>query len=260
MRVHLVAAILVLMSFGPAFSHAASVTGQDSWSDLLDRTERAYARGDHDTLRLLRDDLTKLLDADLTNRERSILRYTVAYLAWRLLALSGTELSAGPSLTDRDALLHDAAALLRADVAENPANAESHALLAGVYGLQVETELDGMTFGMQALRASARAVELEPDNPRVLLLDAVGKLHTPRPFGGGDEKAEIQIRKAVTLFRSQYPDPPWPRWGLIDAYAWLGQIVARRGDSTAAKVYYRRALDLEPRFTWILDVLMPALD
>ena len=227
----------------------------ETFGALIDRLERAYVQGDGPELMAVRADLTNLLDTGLTAGQRSIARYTVAYVNFRLFTVP----DAVPA-DDRAALLDDAVNLLTSDLEADDGNAESHALLASVYGMQIDSAWKGMTLGRRASQASARAVELAPGNPRVLLQDGVGKLHTPRIFGGGTDRAEAMLRRALAAFRTEPRDRPWPRWGLIDTYAWLGQISIERDDLAAARRYYEQALDIEPEFAWVRYALLPALE
>ena len=227
----------------------------ETFAALVERLERAYPAGDAAELLAVRADLADLPDAGLTAGQRSLTRYTTAYVNWRLFTIP----DAVPA-DDRAALLDDAVDLLTRDLEADDGNAESHALLASVYGMQIDSAWKGMTLGRRASRASARALELAPGNPRVLLQDGVGKLHTPRMFGGGADRAEAMLHRALAAFRTEPPDRPWPRWGLIDAYAWLGQISVERDDLAAARRHYGQALDLEPEFAWVRYALLPALE
>ena len=241
---------------GTAESQAAT-SFADVWPGLIERIERGYVRGDASEMRAAVATLGELRETELTEDQRSLVRYTAAYANWRLAVLP----DGAPDDDGRDALLDNAVELLDENLATNDGDAESHALLASVYGLQIgRSPLRGMLLGIRAGRASARAVELAPGNPRVLLLDGVGKLNTPRMFGGGEDKAELLLRQAVAAFTTEPPDRPWPRWGRIDAYGWLGQLMAGRGDVDAARQLYLRALEIEPAFAWVREVLLPALD
>ena len=207
-------------------------------------------------IRTARTELKELLGSELTDDQRSIVRYTVAYLDWRLSFLTD-----GAGGEDPDTLLDEVVALLVEDLTDNDANAESHALLASVYGLQIgQSSRRGAFLGRRAARARERAENLAPRNPRVLLLAGIGKLYTPRRFGRGEDMAESLLHSAVAAFRTDPVGRPWPRWGRIDAYAWLGQVAARRDDFDAAWRYYLQALDLEPDFAWVRWILLPALD
>lgn len=239
----------------PAPPAGAQVGFDETFTALIERLERAYVLGDGPELLALRADLTELLDTGLTDGRRSIARYTVAYVNWRLFTIPD-----GVPADDRAALLDDAVELLTRDLEADDGNAESHALLASVYGMQIDSAWKGMTLGRRASRASARALELAPGNPRVLLQDGVGKLHTPGMFGGGAGRAEAMLLRALAAFRTEPPDRPWPRWGLIDAYAWLGQISVERDDLASARRYYEQALDVEPGFAWVRYALLPALE
>ena len=79
-------------------------------------------------------------------------------------------------------------------------------------------------------------------------------------FGGGVDRAERWFRSAVGFFEAQPADPAWPDWGRADAYAWLGRTLETLGNTAGARVQYRKALDVEPEFAWVRDVLLPDLD
>ena len=239
----------------PSAPAGAAAGFDEAFPALVERLERAYVRGDAPELLAVRAGLTELLDTGLTGGQRSVTRYTVAYVNWRLFTIPD-----GVPAGDRPALLDDAVATLTRDLEADDGNAESHALLASVYGMQIDSVWKGMTLGRRASRASARALDLAPGNPRVLLQDGVGKLHTPGMFGGGADRAEAMLLRALTAFRAEPSDRPWPRWGLIDTYAWLGQISVERENLDAARRYYEQALDLEPEFAWVRDVLLPGLE
>lgn len=252
----IVAAAAVCTALGLPAPPAAAASGFDeTFPASIERLERAYVLGDGPELLAVRADLTDLLDTDLTDGQRSIIRYTVAYVNWRLFTIP-----AGVPADDRAALLDDAADLLTRDLEAGDGNPESHALLASVYGMQIDSAWKGMTLGRRASRASARALELAPGNPRVLLQDGVGKLHTPGMFGGGADRAEAMLLRALAAFRSEPPDRPWPRWGRLDTYAWLGQISVGRDDLASARRYYEQALGVEPGFAWVRYALLPALE
>jgi tetratricopeptide (TPR) repeat protein len=141
--------------------------------------------------------------------------------------------------------------------------AESYALLASVYGLQIGLSRVPMFAGMQLGPKSSewmdRAVAAGPRNPRVWLLKGIGDIHTPKAFGGGSDKAEQHLKQALALFAVDKPAPPLPTWGLAEAHLWLGQVYAARGQPDSARAEYNLALALQPRNGWITKVLIPAL-
>lgn len=142
--------------------------------------------------------------------------------------------------------------------------AESYALLASVYGMQIAVSRVPMIAGMQlGSKSSAwmeRAVTAGPRNPRVWLMKGIGAFHTPKAFGGGVDKAEQSLKHALVLFASDDPAAPLPAWGLADAHLWLGQVYAARKQRDSARAEYAAALKLQPRNGWISIVLIPALD
>ena len=139
--------------------------------------------------------------------------------------------------------------------------AESDALLSSVIGQQIGSNpLKGMTLGPKSSNAMERALQKGPQNPRVWLLKGIGEHYTPGMFGGGDDKAEASIRKAIPLFDNDKPATPAPTWGKDEAWLWLGQVLEERGKWEEARQAYQKSLELEPRNQWVSTELLPNLD
>lgn len=71
-----------------------------------------------------------------------------------------------------------------------------------------------MTYGPEAQAMLEEARKLNPDNPRVYLLEAQDKYFTPEQYGGSKEEARRLFEKAQKLFDSFQPETPiHPQWG-----------------------------------------------
>ena len=73
----------VVMVVGPA----PAADFEEVWPGLIERIERAYVQGDGPEMITVRTALDELLDSELTDDQRSITRYTAAYLNWRLFVI-----------------------------------------------------------------------------------------------------------------------------------------------------------------------------
>lgn len=80
-----------------------------------------------------------------------------------------------------------------------------------------------------SLEASDRALELEPDNPKMVWMRSWRRMHDFDYQG-----AEPGLRRALDLD----PLSPWARW----YHAALGELQIYRGDLTSAAEHYRRAI------------------
>ena len=71
-----------------------------------------------------------------------------------------------------------------------------------------------MTYGPEATAMLDEAKKMNPDNPRVYLLEAQDKYYTPEQFGGSKEEAKILFEKAQKLFEIFKPETSiHPHWG-----------------------------------------------
>jgi tetratricopeptide (TPR) repeat protein len=225
-----------------------------TWADIVARLEKGAAASDASVLRPAIADAEKLADVTGLDRERELALVGAAYGAWRLSTVPGVppaEIAAVLKTADKN---------LRDVLKANPKSAEAGALLASVVGLEIRYGGNKMALGPQAQSLREQALKLEPGNPRVVLQAAITTYHTPAEYGGGPDKSEAGLRQAVALFEREPAGRPWPNWGRFDAHAWLGQVLAARGDKAGARAEYNLALTAWPQSGWLKYVLMPALD
>jgi tetratricopeptide (TPR) repeat protein len=183
--------------------------------------------------------------------ERALSLYAIGYADWRLAFVPGT------STADRKSLLDDAQRQFEAVLAINANHAEAHAMLSSVLGSQIAfARIRAAELGPQSSGEIAKALAVEPNNPRVLLIQGMGLLHTPEEWGGGAAAAEPVLRRAVQLFNGEPPQRPWPNWGRADAHLWLGQTLEKNGNIAAARAEYEEALRLMPQSKFARAMLL----
>ena len=82
-----------------------------------------------------------------------------------------------------------------------------------------------MTEGPKASEALEKAKTLNPDNPRVYILEAQDKFYTPEQFGGSKEEAKKLFEKANDIFKVSKPGSTIePQWGRAQVAYFLAQL------------------------------------
>jgi len=243
-------ALLLAPALQPRRMAAQTLDPGELAERLRTEVEEAKIAGDADALRqiviLSRRAVTAFPEDGLLSH----------YAGYALYCLAGRTME-----TDMDAshaLLEEAELFLERSVKVEPI-AESYALLFSAIGMRIDGPVSAMSLGMQSGAARDRAKALGPRNPRVRLLEGVSAFHTPRAFGGGHEAALEHFLAAIELFAEDAPQPPLPAWGHAEAYAWLGQTHVALGQDEAARTAFERALELEPSYVWVREVLLPGL-
>jgi hypothetical protein len=71
------------------------------------------------------------------------------------------------------------------------------------------------TYGPQAAEALQRAKALDPENPRIYLLEGQDKFYTPEQFGGSKTEAKALFDQSLKKFEAFKPQSAiHPQWGI----------------------------------------------
>ena len=255
MKVVTLIASAALLSGATTTAESQQLTGTAKWADSASREiEAANAAGDLNRLTSAAAMLDRVLI--VTPNDPLLLYY-------RSLALyrSATLYTGLKKETEAKRALDEADLLLEQATAKSP-TADALALRSSVMGLMIGLSgnpLSGMTLGPKSSTLLDRAKELEPKNPRVWLIGGMSAMFTPKMFGGGTDKAEQDLRKAIALFETDRPVAPTPSWGRADAYIWLGQALQKEEKIEDARAAYQKALEIQPGYQWVQRVLLPSL-
>ncbi len=233
---------------------AGQAAGSLRWADSAQRViHRAVVRGDVGGVRQAITLVDRALAAFPNDPLLLHYRGFAMFRIGQLLAVS--------SATEDSATSYFEATLEWMDrsIAVKPL-AESHAVRSSAMGqLMAGSMLAGVRYGAAASRADDQARALGGENPRVLLLQAVGTWFKPSMFGGGEDKARPIMARALAAFAKDHPTPGMPAWGHAEALAWHGQMEEKAGRAASARAAYQQALTLEPDYGWVKYVLLPRL-
>jgi hypothetical protein len=82
-----------------------------------------------------------------------------------------------------------------------------------------------MTYGPVAAEALQKAKALNPENPRVYLLEGQDKFYTPEQFGGSKTEAKALFEQSLKKYDSYKAESTiHPQWGKSQVLYFLGQI------------------------------------
>lgn len=234
------------------FVVAGLALGSVQLDSAVTRIERAVVIGDRNVLEKEQDDLKQEIDRE--SGDKGLMLYTLSYIDWRRSALhpEGSK--------EREKALKSSEKTLKELLKLEPDNVEALALYASVNGSLITGAWSAIRRGPRVGKSFDKAMKLEPDNPRLALTQGINAYFAPERFGGGLEKAEQALKRAEEIFSKESPDKSWPNWGRVNVYAWLGQVMDKKGQREEARLYYEKALELEPDHVWIASVLLPALE
>lgn len=82
-----------------------------------------------------------------------------------------------------------------------------------------------MTYGPAAAEALATAKKLNPENPRVYVLEGTDQFNTPEQYGGSKTEAKRLLEEALKKYETFKPESSiHPAWGMGQAKYFLSQI------------------------------------
>ncbi len=132
----------------------------------------------------------------------------------------------------------DALVAIDSMIAVQPENAELHAWKGSILGTLAESDnpADMIKYGMGAMQAFEKALNVDPNNVRARFGRGVGRLMAPEGFGGDVDGAIDDFK--VALKKEAFPE----------AYFYLGEAYKRKGQIDLAKQAYQEALVLKPDY------------
>jgi len=128
-------------------------------------------------------------------------------------------------------------------------HAESHALIATIFGMKIHSNmLNAVRYGPMLQQHQKEAVRLGAKNPRVKYLLGVGLVHTAKD-DEDKRKALDALLAAEKLFAEEAThsaDPLSPRWGSVSCRTFIGVAYKMLGRNAEAIDYFNRALAEHP--------------
>jgi tetratricopeptide (TPR) repeat protein len=180
-------------------------------------------------------------------------RYQLALAQFALI--SGTMRNRDEDLFDEyyDTLLENLKKITDAD--KNWA--EPYALQSAAYGVKMGySPMQGMILGSKSNNLIEKAKKLDPNSALAWKVYANSKFFTPEMWGGDLDEAIAGYEKAIQLYESK-PETLAYNWMYLDAMAFLGQALVKKGEHTKALAIYEKALKIEPEFGWVKYSLLP---
>lgn len=223
-----------------------------SWQDIESRIQYGYFTEDTRAL----DNLSQELST--ANAQDKLTSYYSGLLAYRMMQLSMSDpdgKAPGESskararqLVDRCVESLDGALKIQKDFAE------ALALQSACLGMAADLEFWRAPFsGSRSGAQLRRALELAPDNPRVLFLQAVVD------YERSDNEARTlqELKKAIAAFEAERRGVEHvPGWGAADAYCLLARIYLEQGEALPARDALEHALLLAPEFAQARRLLL----
>ncbi len=256
----LLIALSLIFTFGLCAAEAAAAESQESENWLLGiskRLDKAYSLGEIENIAAIRSELLAgeqgEQDGGVGAPTADLVSYYVAMTHYRQGLVLGPE-----GADDLQACIDRLSQL----TSQTPDFAEGHILTAACAGALIPMRPEQvMALSKVSGDAFEKGAELAPDNPRLLLINAISSLFSPPQFGGGSEPALEKLNAAVDLFQtSRQGDHSLPRWGLDEAYTWQGVIYSLEGEQVESMAALQLALSINPDNVWVKDILMPRVE
>ena len=128
-------------------------------------------------------------------------------------------------------------------------NGIAHAMLSGIYGLKIAySPMKGMFLGPKNSSHSSKSMELDGEDPLVLLMYGINKYNTPSAWGGDINATINALNKVIKIYEEQ--SRVHQNWKYLHALAWLGIAYEDKKDKAGAKKAYEKSLEMEPGFNW----------
>lgn len=133
---------------------------------------------------------------------------------------------------------------------------EALAWQGALYGWKIAfSPMKGMFLGPKSQKMLEKSLQANPESAEAQVRNGSSLLFTPEMFGGDPQKSVEYFEKGVTRYEQMKSNS----WLYLDALAWLGQAYQKIDQPEKAKATYEKALQVEPKFHWVKNSLLPNL-
>ena len=132
-----------------------------------------------------------------------------------------------PTTAQVDPVCDKAAASLSKAMSLTSENSELLCLKKMIASLRMWADPMGryMTYGAEAAEALKKAKQLDPNNPRIYLLEGQDMFYTPEQYGGSKAKAKELLEEALKKYEMHQPASSiHPSWGKPNVQFFLSQL------------------------------------
>jgi len=236
----------------PPTASAATVPAADSPRNAAglvpfrDQIELGYNARDS---RAIEDTVAALRKAARTSGQEDVATYYVAFARLRQSAIPGIGKSRARDYLEQ--CIHELESLVK----RRPDDAQARALHASCLGASATYYvLRAATRGVAADREMSAALKLAPDDPWVVLQDAVSAFLTPAMFGGSKERALARLHQADQLFVASRPaGSNRPVFGESETWLYIGRVQLALGRKEEARKALEKARELAPASADVRD-------
>ena len=227
-----------------------ALTTNEQMKEGITLAQKAYISYDKETFQKAHEIFGKIYAADSTNFPAL---YNLTYVEYRFLEIGS-----------RDRALFDKyvnQAVKHAEIISSAKGfaSEGKTLLASILMMKITYNwAEAMTLSPRINALLSEAEAINPNNPRAYLIHGIMKLNTPAAFGGSVKEGFEKFNKTISIFEKEEEDSSLMiNWGYLDALAWTGIANEKLEMSDAAIFVYKKALSIEPEFSWVKYVLLP---
>ncbi len=138
--------------------------------------------------------------------------------------------------------------------------AEYHAYTAAFYGFKIGLSLWRAPFyGPKSMNEAETALKTDSSSFNANM--ELGNIwsNMPEMFGGSDEKALKYYLRALEILENKDKATLKSNWMYINLLTLIGQTEQKLNNLQQAKLYYEKALTIEPDFVWVKNELLPTL-
>lgn len=136
---------------------------------------------------------------------------------------------------------------------------EISAYKSAFYGYEIGiNKMKAPFIGPKSIKYSKLSMEQNPKNPMGYIQYGNSQFYMPPVFGGSKTEAVEHFKKAEKLMEKDKAKNEYD-WNYLSLLALIGQSYFAMEDYKNAKVYYEKALKVEPNFLLVKKDLLPQL-